>query len=166
MVSVSPLALPGRGRSKSCYGLRAAPTSQCAVTFPRIQKFLQSCYREIIKTPLLIGNIGEYLVVTTGEYLRKNDKFSLRLTKISFSLNSPRPSELGQIYVEWYTSCKILWLAPPHSVEGVGNCPNSTWGATAVAKRSSPISKGVSQHFLFLSSTAANTPEFGCFGSH
>ena len=118
MVSVSPLALPGRGKSKSCYGLRAALTSQCAVTFPRIQKFLQSCYREIIKTPLLIGNIGEYLVVNTGEYLRKNHKFSLRLTKISFSLNSPRPSELGQIYVEWYTSCKILWLAPPRSVEG------------------------------------------------
>ena len=29
----------------------------------------------IIKTPLLTRNIGKYFVVTSGEYLRENDKF-------------------------------------------------------------------------------------------
>ena len=105
---------------------------------PPYPKIHRSCYRKIIKTPLLTGIFGSYY---EGIIEGQSQILSLRLTKISFSLYSPRPSGLRQIYVEWYTSCKILWLAPPRSVEGGGTVQTALGVPLLLPKEAHPSQK-------------------------
>ena len=57
-----------------------------------------------------------------GIFEGKSQTLSLRLAEIRFSLFSSRPSELGQIYVEWYDSLEIWKYAWARSVWRKKNC--------------------------------------------